>query len=56
MSTYSFVVSLALLGAVAMWQLHYYFFVYSPEVTEEVSYHSPEKEVLSTPDKPGRCF
>ncbi|KAI3582614.1 hypothetical protein IWW34DRAFT_615855 [Fusarium oxysporum f. sp. albedinis] len=52
MSTYSFVVSLALLGAVAMWQLHYYFFVYSPEVTEEVSYHSPEKEVLSTPDKP----
>ncbi|PCD43822.1 hypothetical protein AU210_002911 [Fusarium oxysporum f. sp. radicis-cucumerinum] len=37
MSTYSFVVSLALLGAVAMWQLHYYFFVYSPEVTEEVA-------------------
>ncbi|ENH73740.1 hypothetical protein Focb16_v012194 [Fusarium oxysporum f. sp. cubense] len=57
MSTYSFVVSLALLGAVAMWQLHYYFFVYSPqEVTEEVSYQSPEKEVLSTPDRPGRCF
>ncbi|EXL89224.1 hypothetical protein FOPG_00626 [Fusarium oxysporum f. sp. conglutinans race 2 54008] len=54
MSTYSFVVSLALLGAVAMWQLHYYFFVYSPqEVTEEVSYQSPEKEVLSTPDRPG---
>ncbi|KAG6983845.1 hypothetical protein FocnCong_v005581 [Fusarium oxysporum f. sp. conglutinans] len=53
MSTYSFVVSLALLGAVAMWQLHYYFFVYSPqEVTEEVSYQSPEKEVLSTPDRP----
>ncbi|KAK2135180.1 hypothetical protein NOF04DRAFT_1231982 [Fusarium oxysporum II5] len=53
MSTYSFVVSLALLGAVAMWQLHYYFFVYSPqEVTEEVSYQSPEKEVLCTPDRP----
>ncbi|PNP75857.1 hypothetical protein FNYG_10717 [Fusarium nygamai] len=57
MSTYSFAVCLTLLGVVAMWQLHYYFFVYSPqEVPEEVSYHSTEKEVLSTPDRPGRCF
>ncbi|KAH7261501.1 uncharacterized protein BKA55DRAFT_687072 [Fusarium redolens] len=57
MSTYSFVVSLALLGAVAMWQLHYYFFVYTPqEVPEEPTYQSPEKEVLSTPDMPSRCF
>ncbi|RBA16837.1 hypothetical protein FPRO05_01561 [Fusarium proliferatum] len=57
MSTYSFVVCLSLLGAVAMWQLHYYFFVYSPqEVPEEVSYQPPQKEVLSTPDRPGRCF
>ncbi|KAF5615832.1 hypothetical protein F52700_13268 [Fusarium sp. NRRL 52700] len=57
MSTYSFAVCLALLGAVAMWQLHYYFFVYRPqEVPEEASYQSPEKEVLSTPDRPGCCF
>ncbi|KAF5603637.1 uncharacterized protein FSUBG_7194 [Fusarium subglutinans] len=57
MSTYSFVVCLALLCAVAMWQLHYYFFVYRPqEVPEEILYESPQKEVLSTPDRPGRCF
>ncbi|KAF4961316.1 hypothetical protein FGADI_334 [Fusarium gaditjirri] len=57
MSTYSFAVSFALLGAVAMWQLHYYFFVYRPrQVPEEVSYQSPENQVLSTPDRPGRCF
>ncbi|KAF9783583.1 hypothetical protein IL306_009212 [Fusarium sp. DS 682] len=57
MATYSLITSIALLGAVVMWQLHYYFFVYTPEeVLEEPPSQSPEKEVLSTPDRPGRCF
>ncbi|KAF4444787.1 hypothetical protein F53441_11045 [Fusarium austroafricanum] len=70
MSTYSLASLIALLIAVAMWQLHYCFFVYTPEEVLEGSQfltnyslanQSPKNQPLIseahiTPDRPGRCF
>ncbi|KAF4344507.1 hypothetical protein FBEOM_1521 [Fusarium beomiforme] len=57
MSTYSLITSIILLGGITMWQLYYYFFVYTPEKAfQEPQTQPPKKEVPSTPDRPGRCF
>ncbi|KAF4989257.1 hypothetical protein FGRMN_9223 [Fusarium graminum] len=53
LSTYSLSAVIVLLVAVALYQLHYYFFEYSPEKDLTGSHHNEDH---LTPERPGRTF